>query len=559
MLVELCVVNLGVIKEARLELGPGMNVLTGETGAGKTLVIDAIKLLAGARAEGFLVRDQELAARVDGRFDLSSRLVEELGESLEAFVDMTESGDDLEVVVSRQVPSVGRSKAWINAQMATSGQLRGLAPGLFDLQGQNEHMSLLTTKGQRDSLDRFGQIDLSRLNQLQTKIAQIRLEMAELGGDPDERLREIDFLTYQVDELGHAQLDNPGEEEKLELEEEDLAMATRRKEAVAKALMALGVVDFDTPGSAQVSASDCVSSAMVFLSGHAPFEDAQNLLTKVNDDLAEIGRLLRIALEGIQEDPERLAEVRARRQFLFDLARKYGGTLDDARNYYKNSLERLDSLRGYSERANRLSAELDQVTDEYSKECARIKQARLRSAKTLSAAVTKELADLSLPGARITIDVGTDGAGEDVVFNLSANQGEPAHPLAKVASGGELSRVALAVSLLTRVGPETLIFDEIDAGVGGQAAMSVGRALCELSKGGQVIVVTHLAQVAAFADRHFQVLKETVDSRTVTRVELLDEDARVAELSRMMSGQPDSKAAHLHARELVELANTYRK
>ncbi len=607
MLRELRVTNLGVIEEVDIEFGPGMNVLSGETGAGKTLVVEAIKLLTGGRADLTNIRHGAQSLRVEGRFETvrsaeNAPFLELYGgnggdgaDGIDGIdggnddgadgIDGIDGGNDggnddgadgidgsegarferqanesgnessiEELILSRQIPKIGRSRAWINAQMAATTQLKELSSILLDIQGQHEHMSLLTTRGQREALDSFANIDLSKVEELKAELTHIRSQLDALGGDPDERIREIDFLQYQIDELNQAAIFDPNEEESLELEEENLSLSVQRREAVTQALMAIGVVEMDTAFGPASSATDSISSAITFLSGHSPFEAAENLLIQVSDELSEVTRLLRTAMDRIVEDPQRLEEVRSRRQFLFELARKYGGTLDDARNYYKSATERLEELKSHASKADHLKAIFDETTSKFVEVCNVVQGERKGAAPKLAMAIEKRLADLAMPRAKLTIEVGDEGAGDEVSFSFSANPGEVALPLSKVASGGELARTALACRLLSCGGPETLIFDEVDAGVGGGAATYVGKALAELSKSHQVIVVTHLAQVAAFADHHLTVTKQETKARTVTHVHQVSNEDRVVELSRMMSGQPDSLTARKHAAELLDSA-----
>ncbi|HUY86695.1 MAG TPA: DNA repair protein RecN [Acidimicrobiales bacterium] len=532
MLSELCATNLGVIEQIRVDFGPGLTALTGETGAGKTLVVDAIKLLTGSRSDSSVVRHGTESARVEGRFHLPN------GE---------------ELVLAREVPASGRSRSWTNGQMATASSLSADADGLIDLQGQHDHMTLLTADGQRDALDWYCKTDLSSLESARSEIAGIESAMRSMGGDPDERLREIDFLTYQIAELEKVGIGNLDEESNLQEEEESLAQANSNRQSAIQALLAIGFGELDgiDPASMKLSAIEAVSSALTFVSGHAPFRETEARLRNIGEELADIGRDLRLAMEDVREDPERLAEVRARRQLLFEVARKYGGTLQDARNYLDSARERLALIKSFDDEARQLEARRHEASEAFAAACRQVRSVRSQGAPMLAKAVESQLARLAMPKAQLDIQVGDDGAGDRVEFLLSSNPGEPPLPLGKVASGGELARTALAIRLVAGGGPSTLVFDEVDAGLGGEAALTVGRALADLANNHQVIVITHLAQVAAFADHHLAVSKATQSGRTRTLVTPVDGDDRVTELSRMLSGHPDSDAARNHARELL--------
>jgi DNA repair protein RecN (Recombination protein N) len=548
VILELAVRDLGVIAELRLVLGPGMTALTGETGAGKTLVVDAIELLVGGRADPVLVRTGADEAWVEGRF---VRPTDGAGDGAgDGGIDV---GD--EVVLARAIPRSGRSRAYIDGRLATAGELAAIGAELVDLHGQHAHQSLLHTAAQREALDRFGGIDLGPLQAARRAIGAILDELAGMGGDERARARELDLLRYQVSEIDAAAIAGPGEDTALERLEDELADATAHREAASGAVMALsgnGAGDVAEPAT---SAADAMGAALALLAGRAPFVDAEARLRALAAELSDVAGELRAAGEAIDEDPERLAQVRERRQLLHDLRRKYGETLADVLAEGDGLRARLAELEDHDRRAAELDARLTAARAAEAEAAAKVATARKSSAPLLAAEVQAHLAELALPKARVEVVVGGDDPGDDVELRLAANPGTPPLPLAKVASGGELARTMLALRLVLSAAPPTLVFDEVDAGIGGAAAVAVGRSLARLAQQPhQVLVVTHLPQVAAYADAQVRVAKQSDESTTVARVSVLDHPDRVIELSRMLSGQPDSDAARVHAAELLATA-----
>ncbi len=548
MILELAVRDLGVIAELRLVLGPGMTALTGETGAGKTLVVDAIELLVGGRADPVLVRTGADEAWVEGRF---VRPTDGAGDG--AGDGGIDAGD--EVVLARAVPRSGRSRAYIDGRLATAGELAAIGAELVDLHGQHAHQSLLHTAAQREALDRFGGIDLGPLQAARREIGAILDELAGMGGDERARARELDLLRYQVSEIDAAAIAGPGEDTALERLEDELADATAHREAASGAVMALSGNGAGDVAEPTTSAADAMGAALALLAGRAPFVDAEARLRALAAELSDVAGELRAAGEAIDEDPERLAQVRERRQLLHDLRRKYGETLADVLAEGDGLRARLAELEDHDRRAAELDARLTAARAAEAEAAAKVATARKSSAPLLAAEVQAHLAELALPKARVEVVVGGDDPGDDVELRLAANPGTPPLPLAKVASGGELARTMLALRLVLSAAPPTLVFDEVDAGIGGAAAVAVGRSLARLAQQPhQVLVVTHLPQVAAYADAQVRVAKQSDESTTVARVSVLDHPDRVIELSRMLSGQPDSDAARVHAAELLATA-----
>ncbi len=527
MLVELAVRDLGVIADLSLVFGPGMTALTGETGAGKTLLVEAIELLVGARADPVLVRPGAPEARVEGRFLLG--------------------GD--EVVLARVLPRDGRSRAYVDGRLATAGTLAELGRALVDLHGQHTHQSLLSPPAQRAVLDGFAGVDLSPLQGARARVTDIDVQLAALGGDQRARAREIDLLRHQLSELEAAALTDPDEDARLDAEEDALADAVAHREAAAVAVEAL---------IADGGARDGLAAAFQAVSGRSPFAPLAGRLEALLAEAADVSAEIRTVGEAIEDDPERLASVRGRRQLFRDLRRKYGETLADVMAYAADASARLAELTSHGARVEALERARADALDALVTAASAVGEARRAAGPTLATAVEAHLADLALRGSTMRVEVGDD-PGDDLAILLSSNPGMPPLPLAKIASGGELARVMLALRLvMTRLdddgGPATLVFDEVDAGVGGETAVAVGRALAAVATRRQVLVVTHLPQVAAFADAQVAVAKAADGAATVATARHVDGEARLVELSRMLSGTPDSIRARDHAAELLAAA-----
>jgi DNA repair protein RecN (Recombination protein N) len=557
MLVELRIRNLGVIADLELVLGPGMTVVTGETGAGKTMLVEAIELLVGGRADGVLVRAGADQAWVEGRFEVG--------------------GD--EVVLARAVPAEGRSRAYVDGRMAPASALADVGARLVDLHGQHTHQSLLRGGVQRAVLDAFGGIGHGPVRDARQRRRAVEAELAAMGGDQAARHREMDLLHYQLQELDGAALTGPDEDARLEAEEERLADAAGHRESAAAAYQAL---------AGDGGAADAVGTALAHLARRPPLADLEARLRGLSAELTEAAADLRDLAESLEDDPSRLAEVRARRQLLRDLQRKYGSgpdgrgpaSLEAVLAFADQARSRLAELEGQGQRAAALEQERARALAVLAAEEAALGAARRSAAPRLEEAVEQRLRELAMPKARFQVEVDDEDPGDVVTFLLGPNPGEPILPLAKAASGGELARAMLAVRLVLHhlprraavdapagparpeapAVPPTMVFDEVDAGIGGEAALAVGRALAALARradgdqAGQVLVVTHLPQVAAFADHHLAVGKSERGGRTEARAGLVEGDARLVEVSRMLSGQPASSVARRHAEELLAAA-----
>ena len=555
MLVELSVENLGVVERLVLRPGAHMTVVSGETGAGKTLVVGAIALLCGGRAEGSMVRPGAEEAVVDGRFEV----------------------DGAEVVLSRVIPASGRSRAYRNGRPVTVGELAELGAALVEIHGQHDHQRLLAAPAQRAALDAFAGSDVQRLREAEALVRELAARLGELGGDERQRARQVDLVAFQLDELTRADLDDPGEDDALRALEATLGAAGELRAAGSAAVEALG---------GEGGARDRLGAARAHLVDHEVFVDPASRLDALIIEVDELLGDLRARTEELVDDPERLAGVQQRRRQLTELRRKYGATLAEVIAERERLASEAASLAGADERLGVLTAELAAACEECETLARTVGGQRRTAAPELAAAVAAHLPGLGLAKARVEIVVGEPApdadadadadavevdtedfvaglgrgfwrrvaalAGERVTFQLAANPGVPAGPLAKVASGGELSRVMLALRLVLSGGPPVAVFDEVDAGVGGETAIGVARSLAAVAADRQVLVVTHLAQVAAMAGTHVALAKEQRNGMSVTELSVLDDPARRrVELARMLSGSPDSPAALGHAEELL--------
>lgn len=519
MLTELHVEDLGVIATLDLVLGAGLTALTGETGAGKTMLVEAISLLVGGRADASMVRHGAAEARVEGRFVV---------------------GDD-EFVLARVIPSDGRSRAYLNGRLATVATLAEVGAKLVDLHGQHAHQSLLGVATQRAALDHYGAVDVSQLRAARARLTEIDAALASLGGDSRSRAREVDLLRFQVGEIGAAQLADADEERSLDEFEDVLAGAVAHREA---ALAAEVIVSQDD------GVLDKLGEAIAHLGSRSPFIASSDRLRSAAAEIADAISELRDISDGIDEDPQRLVEVRERRQLLRDLRRKYGDTLADVMAFHADISVRLDELESYEARADALERDRIVALADEAAAAASVGAARRSAAPRLSAAVRDNLRELAMPHADVVVQVGDD-PGDDVSFLLAANPGSPLLSLTRVASGGELARSMLALRLVLTEDPSTLVFDEVDAGVGGAAAVAVGQALANLGDRHQVLVVTHLPQVAACATSQIVVSKHVIDGQTFATAAVVSGDARIDEVARMLSGMAESKSARDHAVELL--------
>jgi len=525
VLAELHIRNLGVIDSVTLQFSKGFTAFTGETGAGKTMIIEAINLLVGGRAEVGMVRHGCDEARVDGRF-----------------IDPT---TDEEVSLSRVIPSDGRSRAYIDGAPATVGGLAEVGARLVDLHGQHAHQSLLGERAQRAALDAFGSVDLSAIAAAKDELSEIDAALGGLGGDEQSRNREIDLLRFQVREIDDARINSADEDERLRREEDSLGDVTANREALESVHALLGD---------EGAAGDLVGRAVAAVASRAVAEPVAARLAALVAEVRDLAAEARAMAEGLEDDPQRLAEIGERRRLLRDLCRKYGPELADVVGFGAEAASRLAELESHGETVALLAARRTDAQRRLATAQKAVAAARRRAAPKLAKAVETRLRVLALAHAEIRIEVpesASDPAGDGVCFLIAANPGNPPAPLAKVASGGELARVMLALRLVLTQAPPTLVFDEVDAGIGGSAAVAVGDALRDVSRNHQVFVVTHLAQVAARANVQVGIAKTVKQKETYVRAGVLDGEERVEEVARMLSGGQAKASALQTARDML--------
>ncbi|MEO5724970.1 MAG: AAA family ATPase, partial [Ilumatobacteraceae bacterium] len=424
MLHELHIESMGVIDTLGLVFGSGLTALTGETGAGKTMLIEAVNLLVGGRSDPSIVRQGAAEARVEGRFVI----------------------DDQEFVVARVIPAEGRSRAYVNGRLATAAQLAELGSRSVDVHGQNAHQSLLGAARQREAVDRAVGTDLAPLRAARGRLTEIDAALAALGGDARMRMREIDLLRFQLAELDAASLTTDDEDDELERLQDTLGDAVEHREAGERAVGLLADDD---------AAADLIGRALHELAGRVPYVAAQARLRSLVAELSDVCAELRSTAESIEEDPIRLAEVRVRRQLLRDLRRKYGDSLGEVITFRDASARRLAELEGYEQRVAELESDRLVAVAAERAAAAVVGRVRRGGAGALATAVEGHLRTLAMPDAALTIAVGEADPGDDVVFLLAANPGSPLLPLTRVASGGELARTMLALRLVLTEAPDT--------------------------------------------------------------------------------------------------------
>jgi DNA repair protein RecN (Recombination protein N) len=563
MLTELHIQNFAIIDKLDLRFGLGLIILTGETGAGKSIILDAVVMLIGGRADTTFVRTDSDAALVEGVFQLKGPEREAVHEIL----NREELMDDPDyVTLSREIRKEGRSVARINGRTVGVSLLKEIGALVVDIHGQAEHLSLLDSRAHLGLLDRFAEISrpLSDYRQTYHALLNLRRELNELRKAQADADRKIEMLTYQAEEIEAARL-KPGEDEELRKERDRLANA----ESLAQnAQEALAILDEGSPE--MPAASDLVGQAAQALGTLVKLDSAQNeLATQAEvllDTMSEIVHNLRNYLEEIEFNPKRLDEVEEQLDLIHSLARKYGGNIPTIIAYGEGARKQLETITGAAERIDELELEEAKLLNKLAQQGGFLSEKRKSAAVSMAKGIEGELDDLRMSSARFKVDfqtrsdpngvpledgnrVGFDQNGFDKVeFLIAPNPGEGLKPLVKIASGGETSRLMLGLKNVLARADEvpSLIFDEIDQGIGGRVGMTVGQKLWNLSRSHQVFCVTHLPQLAVFGDEHYQVQKLVKGNRTLTRVERLDGEARLLELSQMLGevGEGTLRSAH---------------
>ncbi|MGB7875310.1 MAG: DNA repair protein RecN [Anaerolineales bacterium] len=551
MLTELRIQNFAIIDRLELRFGSGLIILTGETGAGKSIILDAVTMLIGGRAETTLIRSEAETAFVEGLFSLKGPEKDALHEILkrEELLD-----DENYVTLTREVRREGRSVARVNGRTVNVSLLKELGALLVDIHGQSEHLSLLDTRAHLGLLDRYADVGdaLKEYRQSYHKLLAVRHELKDLRQTQAEAERRIDFLTYQADEIEAARL-KPGEDDELKLERDKLANAESLAGYAQSALTALDEGTPETP-----AASDLVGQAAQAMMGLAKIDTDHSELseqaTALEETLSDLVRGLRDYLEELEFNPKRLEEVEERLDLIFSLNRKYGGSIEKVIASGEDARKQLENISYASDRIEELESEEKVLLKKLAEQGSVLSKKRLAAATDLGKAIETELDDLRMAEAQFSVDFQTkdDPAGipledgkrlafdhngyDKVEFLVAPNPGEGLKPLVKVASGGETSRLMLALKNVLASADEvpSLIFDEIDQGIGGRVGLVVGQKLWNLARKHQVFCVTHLPQLAAFGDEHYQVQKLIQDNRTLTRAEPLKGETRLLELAQML-------------------------
>ncbi len=557
MLAELRLENFAVIENVEVEFAPGLSLLTGETGAGKSMLIDALALLLGGKASPDVVRFGADRAVVSAVFEIESesekavsRILEENG------IDADDSG----VILRREISAKGR--VFVNNQPATVTLLKQLGPHLASIHAQNESLVSFDGAARLELLDRFAGTQFQTLELAFHKWKQIKTRMDELQQGEQERLRLVDLWAFQKREIEDAKL-QPEEDESLEIEKRVLANAEKIYSA------AMNAFDLLYEGASSTSATLRAAQKHVeeLIRYEPKFQEALASLESARISVEDVGASLRDYAGGIESSPEHLAEIEDRLALLDHLKRKYGPTLQDVINLGVEVSRKLSEIENKDETLQQLRNELSKAADEYLENARAISKKRYEAAKKLQRLVESEVNELAMK-AQLRIEIsGTDeetnwtfSGFDQAEYLISTNPGEPLHPLEQIASGGELSRVMLALKASVESGAakkgnsaqRTLVFDEIDTGIGGRAAEAVGRKLKELSRAHQVICVTHLPQIATFADHHYLIEKKQAAGRTKTTVRLITGDERTEEIARMLSGAKLTDTSLKHAEQMIK-------
>jgi DNA repair protein RecN (Recombination protein N) len=573
MLTLLNISNFALIDDLRVEFDRGLNLLTGETGSGKSIIVDALGVLIGGRFSSEMIKSGETRGSIEGLFTVGHHPQVEgiLHDSGLEPVGVGEGG--VELVVRRELAAGGRGRIFINNRLATLTLLRDLRPYLVDIHGQGDQQTLFDTDTHLELLDAYaGLADARReVAEFYARWAALDRELRELRRDEAGKLQLADALRFQIEELGGANL-AAGEDEQLEEERRRLNNLEKLTALCADAYDQTYERD-DSTAARLGQLERWVTELTGYESSYGEYREGIASARALLEDLA---LSLRGFAENLRFSPGRLAEIESRRAEIARLKRKYGGTVEAALEHLARSRERLSLLEGSDERAAELEKELAGARDAYLARARKLRRARLKAAEQLKHAVESALGEVAMEHARFearvtpTSAAGEPGGGGDappgftakgidaVEFNFSANVGEPPQPLAKVASGGEASRLMLVLKTITNPSqfPRTIVFDEIDTGIGGRVSEAVGLKLKSLAHSNQVLCVTHQAQIARFADAHLLVNKRGVRGRTEVSARRLDPRARVEEIARMLTGANITDAARRHAREMLKTASS---
>lgn len=559
MLQSLYLENIALIEKLGIELFPGFNVLTGETGAGKSIIIDAVNFVLGERTSRDLIRNGAARAKVEAVFNLN--------EGDAAFAALDALGieyDGNELILSRELSAAGRNACRVNGTLVPVASLKSVSDTLVDIHGQHEHQALLDAENHISYLDAYCHAEslpiIEKIDAIVSRRNELMLKRNSGFASEREREREMDMLRYQIEEIASANLE-VGEEERLSAEKTVLLNAERIRTALETAHMALSGAE---EGSA-LSAIDTARRSMRDIAAlNKDYEALGDKIEELYYAAEDISFVLRDTSENVESDMQRLEEIEQRLKLISDLKRKYGRTVEDVIDFGKDAGTKLNELENAEALAAELDAKLDKLNAEYNVAADELSKVRRAAGDRLKRDVLNELKDLGMAKAMFDVALSDASGGEPrkggretAEFMLSANPGEPLKPLEKVASGGELSRIMLCFKSIFADNDRvpTLIFDEIDTGISGRTAAVVGEKMLGIAKKHQVICVTHLAQIAALADAHLMVRKYDDGKNTFVETRQLNEEEKVQRIAQMMDGESDSPSALTHARELIARAD----
>ena len=547
MLTSLKIENVAIIESAAIEFGCGLNVLTGETGAGKSIVIDSINAILGERTSRDIIRTGAQSAKVYAVF-------EDVNERVRNFLD--ENGIDCEdgvLIINRTLNREGKNVCRINGAPVTVSMLREIGGELIDIHGQHDNQSLLSPEKHCGFVDSFaGNADLiTDYREKYGRLCEIRSKLKKLTTDESSKSQRIDFLTYQIDELEKAEI-TIGERDELKARKSLINNSQKVIESLNIAYEALKAdgagIDMITDAESEIANA----SAYMEMLG-----EASEKITDIRYELEDIAETVRDAMTEVNFDPSELEDIDERLDLLYRLSKKYGDTEEEMLEYLEKARAELDNIAFSEERVKELQKQKKEAIAETETAACKLTESRKTAGEKLSNAICSELEFLDMPNVRFVVkcsDIGlTENGKDEIEFLISANAGEEPKPLAKIASGGELSRIMLAIKnvLAETDGVDTMIFDEIDTGVSGRAAQKIAMKLRSASKGRQVICVTHLAQIAAQGDVHLYISKSVSDGKTYTNIKSLIEEERVAEIARIMGGMEITKLQLESAREML--------
>jgi DNA repair protein RecN (Recombination protein N) len=561
MLKELNIKNFAIIDQLRVEFTAGLNVFTGETGAGKSIVVDALNLALGERASADLIRTGCQEAVVEAAFELNGRATKEIKDLLDEQGIEMESGEDL--IIRRVLAASGKNKVYINGSLANLATLSALGATLADIHGQHEHQSLLSLERQMEMLDSFGSLDTLRetLFQAYRRLQDIRKELTELEAGERDRAQREDMLRFQKNEIEASQL-KPGEDEELASEQKILA----NSEKIAGLSRAADEALYSSDHAALSELKKAVTNLREIAAIDSRLAPVLELCEAGRAQIEEAAREVSAYAEKVEFDPDRLEQIGDRLDLIQKLKKKYGGTIDEIITFGEKAAAELDRMERSTEEIARLQKEVQTIKSGLTSQAQTLTKKRGSAARDLEKKVEAELTHLGMKKTVFTVKI-TQEPGDDtldgqklgprgadrVEFLISPNPGEEPKPLAKTASGGELSRIMLALKTILVEGDPipTLVFDEVDAGIGGAVAEEVGKKLKRVAAKRQVFCITHLPQIASMAASHYGVSKSVKKDRTSTEVKLLDKQERVDEIARMLGGKTITDATITHAQEMI--------